>query len=320
MNKDFLNYIRHLSKKDKKTLSQKALKAAEEVGELARCVLPYDNAYATTHRFIEREQILEEAVDTMLCAMSVAYDLDFTDEEIDEMLLRKSEKWALLQSKEQDVKYPLPYEIHITVDMSKSNWLDQKTTQQFTLLCQALSVKPIVLDLQNISGDTVLNDVMTSSKHFGDNRSALAAAQQLADDLVDNGFFVVRKKIETVPWHPAAPKFANEAMPPNCYFESHIGVTLPTKDELDRFRQSCTIAGLDIHISRNAFKKNEDGSFVIMATHRTYQDSVDKFKNTVEYIRTYLTNAGFNLDKPITEFAVYDTKISHDSSWLRKDA
>lgn len=54
------NYIKSLSIKDKKTLSQKGLKLAEEVGELAKAILPYDSAHGTNHRFIDKEKILEE--------------------------------------------------------------------------------------------------------------------------------------------------------------------------------------------------------------------------------------------------------------------
>jgi hypothetical protein len=50
MNNELLDYIQNLSLRDFKTLSQKALKVSEECGELAKAVLPYDNAYATRHR------------------------------------------------------------------------------------------------------------------------------------------------------------------------------------------------------------------------------------------------------------------------------
>ena len=39
------DFIKTLSIKDKKTLSQKGLKLVEEVGELARVILPYDSAH-----------------------------------------------------------------------------------------------------------------------------------------------------------------------------------------------------------------------------------------------------------------------------------
>ena len=48
MNKFLDDFIKDLSIKDKKTLSQKGLKLAEEVGELARAILPYD-CYFESH-------------------------------------------------------------------------------------------------------------------------------------------------------------------------------------------------------------------------------------------------------------------------------
>ena len=92
MNQQLLNYIQELSKKDKKTLSQKALKVAEESGELAKAVLPFDSAYATRHRFVDKTKILEEVCDTILASISIAYDLDFSHEEIEEMMYTKSQK------------------------------------------------------------------------------------------------------------------------------------------------------------------------------------------------------------------------------------
>lgn len=311
MNQEFLTYIRSLSKQDKKTLSQKALKTAEEVGELAKVVLPFDNAHATTHRFIEREQILEEAMDTVLCALSVAYDLDFTDEEVDAMLLHKAKKWAMLQNKERDLKYPLPFEIHVTVLLNKT---DHELTA-FRNAAKRIGVKPIVIDLQGKTGNTIMIDVMTSSKHFGDNRSALAEAQRIKNELELNIFNVTRVKIETVPWHPAAPKFIHEKMPPNCYFEAHIGVTLDSQDELERFHHTCS-GHKQVHVSQNAFKRFENGQFVVMATYRTYDGNNETFNWNVANLVTILNNNKFVTEKPITEFAVYDTKISHDASWL----
>lgn len=317
MHPDFLKYIRALSKQDKKTLSQKALKTVEEVGELARVVLPFDNAYATNHRFVEREKILEEAMDTLLCAISVAYELDFTDEQIDEMLVRKAEKWAMLQSKEKDLKYPLPFEIHVTVsiDGHTPKEVDAELVA-FKSSCTHIGVKPIVIDLQSKLGTSIMHDVMTSSKHFGTNTTALHEAKRIANLLTEAQFDVVRTKIETVPWHPAAPKFLSDKMPPNCYFESHVPVTLPNDEELQRFRDVCK-NWKGVHVSQNVFKRLENGEFVVMATYRVYDGNNDKFKAEVDSLITMLqTHGGFKTGKAITEFAVYDTKISHDASWL----
>ena len=60
------NFIQSLSINDRKTLSQKALKVAEETGELAKAVLPYDNAFATTHKFKTAKRVLVGVVDVRL--------------------------------------------------------------------------------------------------------------------------------------------------------------------------------------------------------------------------------------------------------------
>lgn len=313
MNQDFLKYIRSLSKSDKKTLSQKALKTAEEVGELAKVVLPHDNAYATNHRMPEREKILEESCDILLCALSVAYDLDFTDEEIEAMMLKKADKWAVLQSKEVNLQYPLPYEIHCTIQLTEDD--APYRLDEFRKACAAASVKPIIIDLQKNTGESVMRDVMTSSRHFGNNRSAMEEMDRISGVLANYDFEPVRLKIETVPWHPAAPKYKGEAMPPNCYFEAHVGVRL-REEELEWFRACCSDRKL--HVSKNAFKKYDNGEMTIMATYRDYDTWTDKFNSDVLSIRGALTRDGFELEKPITEFAVYDTKVSHDASWLLK--
>lgn len=115
MNSTIFEYIRKLSLADSKTLSQKALKTAEEVGELAKVVLPYDNVGSTQHRFVHRDRILEEVVDVMLCARSIAYELGFDDAEIESKTLVKARYWEELQQRESEVSFPIPFEIHVTV-------------------------------------------------------------------------------------------------------------------------------------------------------------------------------------------------------------
>lgn len=305
MTPDLLDYVRLLSLQDKKTLSQKALKTGEEFGELAKVVLPYDNAFATTHRFVVDQKILEECVDVMLCALSIAYDLGFQNDDIDAMMHTKAAKWASLQEK-SSVEYPLPYEIHVTVS-------DVHSVDAFRRSCHDLGVKPIVLDLQNQSGVVVMGDVMTSSKHFGDNRSAYEEAMRIRNGLMARGLNPIRVKIESVPWHPAAPKTDTDTMPPGCYFESHLPINI-TEEAIPSLRECCH--DLNLHVSRNVFKKNADGTVVVMTTYRKWDCGYETFAPEVAYIISVLEYNGFIVGKSIVEFSVYDTNNSHDALWL----
>lgn len=42
---------------------------------------------------MNRENLLEEAVDCILVAYSIAYDAGFSDQEIDSLMAKKIEKW-----------------------------------------------------------------------------------------------------------------------------------------------------------------------------------------------------------------------------------
>jgi NTP pyrophosphatase (non-canonical NTP hydrolase) len=325
MSKYINDFIKDLSIKDKKTLSQKTLKLVEEVGELSRVILPFDSAPGTNHRFSDRERILEEVVDVYLSNISIAHSLGFTDEEFNEMLNKKTDKWAKLQLKEDEVTFPLPYEIHVTVDTSENFF--ECDIDGFKSKCQEIDVKPIVLDLEMKEG--TLKDVMTSSKHFGDNRTAYEEANRIANKLTSFGYKVVRNKIETVPWHPAAPTFkTGEPIPNGCYFESHIGVVISPdeKEALQEFVQGlndrCTEAGrIEIggtcKLSQNFFKKSKDGSkFVNMLTYRDNMTCREDFEHGVDAIKWSLDKCGFDFEKVEVEYALYDTNVNHDSKWI----
>lgn len=304
---DITDFIRTLSEEDTKTLSQKALKVCEEAGELAKVILPFDNASGTIHRFVDRNNILEEVVDTYLSSISIAYSLGFTDEEIDEVIVEKSKKWARLQHRESKIDDKIPYEIHVTVEEAER--------ERFIEICKTLNVKPIILDLQK--GDDVIKDIMTSSVHFGNNRSAYEEMNRISKGLQSYCYKVIREKIETVPWHPATPRQGDDTeMPKDCYFETHIGVTVPNEER--KIRLSKIAKALNCHMSKNAFKQYENGSFKQMLTYRSYNSSMEAFESEANIIYNIIEMNGFKVEKQIIEFSIYDTKVSHDSKWLQE--
>ena len=320
------DYIKDLSIKDKKTLSQKALKLVEEIGELARVILPYDSAHGTNHRFTDRDAILEELVDIYLTNISISHSLGFTDEEFNDMLVKKTEKWGSLQAKEEQATFPLPFEIHVTVDGDKSKKENfHFEIDDFKEDCSIVGVKPIIIDLE-INDGSIIKDVMTSSKFFGDNRGAYEESERIVKELRDRGYDVVRNKIESVPWHPAAPVTSTGREIENgCYFESHIGVTiLPNqKEDLETFIRSTLTNGHLIELSgtaklsQNFFKKSNDGNrFVNMLTYRSNMCGRPLFELEVKGIQQLLKEEGFDFEKVEVEYAVYDTNVTHDAKWI----
>ena len=309
MRQDLLNYVRTLSHLDRKSLSQKVLKLMEEAGELAKAALPFENAGGTTHRFVTGEKILEESVDSILVALSIAYTLGYTDDDIAQEMKRKSDYWAELQARESRMTERTPYEIHITIESAPS--LDA-----FIQTCRALEVKPIVLALQRHQNGPI-RDVMTSSVCFGQNSDAYQEMQRIAAGLADAGFKVVRRKIETVPWHPAAPSksSSNQAMPAACYFECHLAVRV--QDETEQARLGALAHAEGCHLSRNAFKTYEDGSATVMMTYRTYEGVYEDVQARVAELKAILTANAFPVDKEVIEFSLFDSKVTHDAAWLR---
>jgi len=310
-----LDYIRELSKRDKKTLSQKALKVSEEQGELAKAVLPFDSAYACRHRFVNKHKILEEVADTMLAAISIAYDLDFTHEDIENMINEKAQKWQGLQVSEDDAKFPIPFEIHITVERDEEIKFEDFSSK-FKLACEKIDVKPIVLDLSNKDGSTI-KDAMTSSNFYGDNRTAYEEMQRISAQLTRLGYKVVREKIETAPWHPGAPKKEGIPMPKNCYFESHISVEIDDSKEKRKELESLA-SRLNAHVSKNTFKKIDDGIYILMLTIRDQHVCRSEFEEKIKNAISEIKGDGWVIpQKEIIEFAIYDTKLSHDYLWLK---
>ena len=73
-----------------------------------------------------------------------------------------------------------------------------------------------------------------------------------------------------------------------------------------------------LHLSKNVFKKFDDGSHVHMATHRSYSLGKEDFELVVDTITKEMFSMGLTLEKmPKIEFAIYDSNFAHDDEWLK---
>lgn len=331
---DLISYVRTLSKQDHKTLSQKALKTCEEVGELAKAVLPYDNAFATTHRFADRSKILEEIADTLLCALSIQHDLDISDEDLHKKLWEKARYWHQLQVRGGRGTENLPFEIHVTITDG-----DVNETARFAEVCAELKVKPLFLAMTVRDSQKVFTDVQTSSFHRGTNRTAYEEVRRIVTGLTEAGFSVIREKIETVPWHPAAPDLdlnapytqeelarrqsvhgsffkSTHPMPPGCYFETHFVVVMDEARIGELAEIETTDTDYIVRFSRNTSKQVEPGKYKGIVTGRGTLPRTS-YQSRVSVTRLRLQHAGMEILEEMTEFAVYDTAVQHDDRWIR---
>lgn len=298
--------IKELSLNDTKNLSQMGLKLTEECGELAKVLLPFDNADGTRHRFVDRDALIEGVVDVILVARSILYKLRVHDDKYNAMLLKKTHYWEKLQSLPSYETFP--YEIHITVRQAPSY-------SQFLNDCTEIGVKAVVLDLHTKSSG-IIKDVMTSSTMVGTNQTVIDEVHRITDELETRGYQVVRQKIETVPWHPHT---ANERNEDN-YFEAHIPVTI-TDDNDDYEKLKYLIKRYPgCHLSHNALKKHNDGTIIMMVTMRHNDCSHEDFVRRVNLLRGGLVEEGYDISpKHMVEWAIYDNNIHHDGEWVGED-
>lgn len=190
------------------------------------------------------------------------------------------------------------YEIHITLHVSHYNMDTLKER------VAGLGAKLIVIDAHP------LTDVMTSFRMRSDDQNAVfreVNAQMLA--LSGFGITPLRVKVETDLNHPAA------ATPlPNQYFESHFQV-LVAESQLEDLKDLAM--GLDLYVSRNAFKPPVNGRHIRMVTLREYHTSAEKFRQRVQAVGRVLPAQGYELAKGVEiEFALYDSNARHDDAWI----
>lgn len=302
--------IIEITNRDKKDLVATYAKLGEETGELAREVLAYVNEPSTLHRYSTKADIVEECIDTALVALSLAIKAGASESDLEKMFRAKLNKWGDILQREGRLKdiTKIPFEIHLTVPNTSG-------IEKFQIACQEANVKLISLDLVTNSGG--IHDLMTSSQFLGTNSEALEEINRITKILDHHGFNIIRSKIETVPWHPLAPQKWGDIQPEGCYFESHIGVFADTLEDIGNsgitLKEICDAC--QAHVSRNLMKKDQRS--LQMLTLRKYTNRL-YFTEYLDSLTASLDKYGFEYERPIVEFSLYDTKIHHDAEWLKK--
>lgn len=199
------------------------------------------------------------------------------------------------------------YEFHITVEnVDKSKFIN---------FCKLEKIKPIILDLQNKDGKKIFEDVMTSHhKIFKSDEEAIQELNIVTEKLLNEGFNVVRKKIEADIKHQNIPTYKNnKKFIKGNYLESHLNVKIKNKDNLEKLKKIAK--KFHIHLSQNMFKVNKDKTFTIMLTYRDGTVRLEDFQKKLKTIIDEITINKMEIEKEIIEYAIFDTKIDWDKKW-----
>lgn len=203
------------------------------------------------------------------------------------------------------------YELHITIKA------DEKfNLEQFKCDCEELCLKPIIIELQNKEGVKVGEDIMTSSRYVCSHSLIYAKSLEKAALLEAKGYNVFRIKIETDENNRLAYHKDNvfkKPLDPNFYYECHIEIETDNEglSKLEKIAKK-----YNCHLSKNAFKKLNNGKFINMMTYRNYEKHYEDYKDELETIVNEIKIQGFKVGELDIEYAIFDTNLSHDDDWL----
>jgi len=196
------------------------------------------------------------------------------------------------------------FEAHITVEIA--------STEHFVEVCERFGVKALQIELAR--GSRPIHP-MTSSTHSGSLAQVRAEVDGLAERLAEEGFVVVRRKIEAGPHARGVPLTDEEArrlaMP--CYFEVHLRLRIESPERRERLLD--VVSPFQAHLSRNARRRSEEGEerFVTLRLHGAGRTTLE---HHLGRLRHALEQHAFEVIDEATEVVVYDSDLDLDRGWL----
>ncbi len=135
--------------------------------------------------------------------------------------------------------------------------------------------------------------------------------------LQDDGFRVVRLKIEAAPWNADVPETDDEAadLPGHCYFEHHAKLVLSSESQVAAVR--ALAAPHSAHVSRNARRTSAHGRHERFVTQRCRGVGREEAGRRLDVLLRVLTAAGYEAVEVEKEFVVYDDNPAVDAGWIK---
>ncbi len=193
----------------------------------------------------------------------------------------------------------MEFQFHITVREFK---LDDK--EKFIKLCEDERVKPLLIVLNK--GNHIDQPMFTKNVESNDFNEANEEIEAIVKRLHENGFEIVRKKVEV---SPKQESYFNNPLNKNSkpYFEWHGKVKIY---DIPMVEKLCKDLGG--HISRNSLDEQGKVRFI---TVREYE-SKEKFHERVEKLVFILNENSIEMIKEKYELCIYDNKEELDSGWV----
>ncbi|WP_437535005.1 non-canonical purine NTP pyrophosphatase [Sorangium sp. So ce726] len=181
----------------------------------------------------------------------------------------------------------------------------------FARTCDALGVRALFISLPR--GRTP-RQPMTGAHHRGSLQEVLLVVHQLARDLAQAGFEVIRTKVEAVGPHRDLPLTDDVAAraPRTNYFEHHAKVVLPSPDS--EAEVSRAFAELGAYLSRGA--PRADGIELRFVTLRSWGLGQASADARFDQVLALAARLGLPLRNRTREYTVYDSALDVDTGWM----
>lgn len=195
-------------------------------------------------------------------------------------------------------------QIHITINNDGVSWEDFKRD------CEAIGVKPLrICDWINYPDMAIRTSFMTASPGVKEANSreggwSWDTTQKLREQVAalrKCGYNIIRKKIETVPWHPYAQ--SPSAWYGDNYLEAHFKVK--------SFTSRKWVIKRKLLVSVNVLTSQ------LYVTLRRDDLHPNAFNCVVISVQDDLEQHGWNVDgdMPTVEFTIFDSNRDYDAQW-----
>jgi hypothetical protein len=157
---------------------------------------------------------------------------------------------------------------------------------------------------------------MLNLRGYGTAAEQVRAALDVARELTEAGFHVVRVKTEVAPWAVGVPQ--RDTVPlgrdTELHFEHHVKLLLPAGH--DRARLQTAVAPHHAHVSWNARRTRDDGREERFVTQRCHAVGRATAERRLAALLTDLHAHRYHVLETEREFVLHDTHLALDDGWI----